>query len=89
MVEGRLYVAAWETGLENVQSDIYRLISLATEVTTLIHNTPIYWLLLEFGRLNVFLHFYTVTGVSMFSNTEYHYKHFTCLSTGYRQDDPY
>ncbi|KAF6021336.1 TADA1 [Bugula neritina] len=31
MVEGRLYVAAWETGLENVQSDIYRLISLATE----------------------------------------------------------
>lgn len=37
MIEGRLLVAAWEAGLENVQSDLYTLLSLATEVRTFIH----------------------------------------------------
>ena len=35
MIEGRLFVSAWEAGLENVQNDIYPLIAHATEVSNI------------------------------------------------------
>ena len=52
MVQGRMYVAAWEAGLSNVQTDIYDIICLATEVCDIRYHAgqPLFCLGCLLGR---------------------------------------